>query len=374
MHWISFQDNNSHTYYYNPENGKVQWNKPEDMDIPIEYPLPVNIKEVTSKTTGNEYYFNRITGESIWKIPSQANNFSLDVYHGSTFKEITETFKDNAQLYGTVVNMCPTGIKGSCKDKDLDLNLGLVKYNDVAVAIILWIVYEECVYIDSVCSSKIITKWENKNGNYPKEWKEKLQSNIDVTDALSTYMGSYLIWAVVHTYTNEENEEESKPVILQNATSREGYYESMGFKVTKDAELLGKCHVHKETIDREKLMIFDGNPATLFKKVEENMAKFFEKFRLVKNKDFVMDITSVFFWGDRPCGREKAVSQSDIDKANIEFDKRKAEDPNFYRPRLYLEGCHKGLELDEIISDWAIAENPKVLAITQGKLGMFKGK
>ena len=122
-------------------------------------------------------------------------------------------------------------------------------------------------------------------------------------------------------------------------------------------------------------MIFDGNPATLFKKVEENMAKFFEKFRLVKNKDFVMDITSVFFWGDRPCGREKAVSQSDIDKANIEFDKRKAEDPNFYRPRLYLEGCHKGLELDDLMSDWAIdTKNPKILAITQGKLGMFKGK
>ena len=370
MHWITFKSSKyNHVYYYNQKTGEVQWEKPHYFPmIFTEYPPMINIKNETSKTTGNEYFFNQISGESTWTSPTPENNFVVEIYNGPTFEKITETFKDNPQLYGTVVNMCPTSIRGSYSE-DLDVNLGLIRYNDIAVAIIVWIVYEKCVYIDSVCSSKIITKWEDKNGDYPKEWGEHLQSNIDVTDALSTYMGSYLIWAVVHM-----SEEESKPLILQDATGREGYYESMGFKVTKDAELLEKCYIDNDD-GKKRMMVFDGNPDTLLQKVEKNMDKFFQKFRLVKNKDFVMNITSVFFEGDRPCGREKPFSKSDVKKANIEFDKREAEDPDFDRPVLYTQGCYKGKVLEDIISDWVInIENPKVLAITQDKLGMFKGK
>jgi len=377
MLWIPFQSSKKqHVYYYNQETGEVQWEKPKNLDIETEETPIINIKTEMSETTGNEYYFNQITGESTWKYSTPKNNFSLDVYYGRNFWAITETFKDNVQLYGTIMNMCPTGIMSSKvlknEDEDFEVSLGIVRYNDVAVAIIVWIVYEECVYIDSVCSSKIITKWKNRDGDYPKEWKERLQSNIEVTDALSTYMGSYLLWAIVHVYTDIP---ESKPVILQDEAGREGYYESMGFKVTKDTELLEKCHVHEENIKKSKLMVFRGNQETLLKEVEENMAKFFKKFSHVKDKDFVMDITSVFFWGDGPCGREKPLTQSDIDKANIEFDKMEDEDPDFVRPRLHKQGCYKGLELADVLSDWAtVTDNPKTLAITQGRLGMFKGK
>jgi hypothetical protein len=379
MQWIAFKSSKyNHAYYYNQETGEVQWEKPRFFPkIFTEYPPIINIKSEISETTGNEYFFNQITGESTWKSPTPKNNFTAGIYRGLNFWKITETFKDDVQLYGTVMNMCPTGIMSdkalTNEDEDIEVNLGLIKYNNVAVAIIVWIEYDECIYIDSVCSSKIITKWESRDSDYPKEWHETLQSNIEVTDALSTYMGAYLVWVIVSINTGYDSVR--KPVVLQDAARREGYYESMGFKVTKHAELLGKCHVHKKNIKKDKLMVFDGDEKTLSKNVEENMAKFFKKFSKIMDKDFVMDITSVFFWGDGPCGRKKPLTQSDVDKANLEFDKMEDEDPDFIRPRLYPKGCYKGLGLADVISDWAIdTKNPKILAITQGKLGMFKGK
>ncbi|KAK9289787.1 hypothetical protein L1049_007946 [Liquidambar formosana] len=72
--WVEAKDPASGAlYYYNECTGKSQWEKPSEISVgsqpPLPLPLPEDWEEALDETTGQKYYYNKKTHVSQWERP-----------------------------------------------------------------------------------------------------------------------------------------------------------------------------------------------------------------------------------------------------------------------------------------------------------------